>query len=73
MGGQEECPDASKHVYKNTGILTPASDTTFDIEPSSGTGTRKRKRDGNTIADLLDDAFVVKVRYHACCRYRVLI
>jgi DNA replication regulator SLD3 len=69
MSGQEEYPDASKHAYENPGILTPSSNATFDIDTSSGTGIRKRKRDGNTIADLLDGAFVVKVRYHACHKY----
>jgi DNA replication regulator SLD3 len=45
-------------------ILTPpaeASQTSGDGAPS---GSRKRKRDGNTMEDLLKDPFVVKVCGH---------
>lgn len=63
MSGQEEhhASDASTKTQTRSHILTPASDN-FAI-PSDGTssGLRKRKRDGNTIEDLLKDTFVVRV------------
>jgi hypothetical protein len=65
MRSQEECPDASKHASKDTGILIPASDASHDLKTTLPR-SRKRKRYESPVADLLDDAFIVKVR----CRVR---
>ncbi|KAE9376907.1 hypothetical protein N431DRAFT_480052 [Stipitochalara longipes BDJ] len=62
MSGQEEhhASDASTKNQTRFAILTPASDNF--VNPSDGTssGLKKRKRDGNTMEDLLKDNFVVK-------------
>ena len=44
-----------------SGILTPASDNSLNRSDGVGSGGRKRKRDGNTMEDLLRDKFVVRV------------
>ncbi|KAH6719315.1 DNA replication regulator SLD3-domain-containing protein [Leptodontidium sp. MPI-SDFR-AT-0119] len=43
-----------------SGILTPASDTSLNLSDGAGIGGKKRKRDGNTMEDLLRDKFVVR-------------
>jgi len=42
-------------------ILTPVSDNFLNGSDGSTFGGKKRKRDGNTMEDLLKDSFVVKV------------
>jgi len=58
---QHHASDASTKNQTRSAILTPASDNF--INPSDGaiSGLKKRKRDGNTMEDLLKDNFVVKV------------
>ncbi|KAG9238721.1 DNA replication regulator SLD3-domain-containing protein [Amylocarpus encephaloides] len=62
MFSQYELPlsDASPHAPARSGILTPASDTSLNLSDGFFSGPRKRKRDGNTMGDLLKDSFVVK-------------
>lgn len=43
-------------------ILTPPAETSHMPRDGDPSGSRKRKRDGNTMEDLLRDPFVVKVR-----------
>jgi len=64
MSGQEEhhVSDASAKTQTRSGILTPASDNPANFSDGAGLGAKKRKRDGNTMEDLLKDTFVVKVR-----------
>jgi DNA replication regulator SLD3 len=42
-------------------VLTPPSEVSHKSSDGAGSGTKKRKRDGNTVEDLLKDPFVVKV------------
>ena len=42
-------------------ILTPVSDNSLNGSDGLTFGGKKRKRDGNTMEDLLKDSFVVKV------------
>ncbi len=53
--------DASARSQTRSGILTPASDTSLNLSDGANHGGRKRKRDGNTMEDLLKDSFVVRV------------
>lgn len=66
MFGQGE-HDASNNASikaQTTRILTPAaSDGTLDLSDGSGFSSKKRKRDGSTMEDLLKDKFVARV----CC------
>ncbi|KAH7330385.1 DNA replication regulator SLD3-domain-containing protein [Rhexocercosporidium sp. MPI-PUGE-AT-0058] len=50
------------HVASTTrfGFLTPASDTALNPSDGVESGGKKRKRDGNTMEDLLRDKFVVR-------------
>jgi hypothetical protein len=43
-------------------ILTPPAEPSQIPSDGALSGSRKRKRDGNTMEDLLRDSFVVKVR-----------
>ena len=45
-------------------ILTPPAEPSQTSSDGAPSGSRKRKRDGNTMEDLLKDHFVVKVRGH---------
>lgn len=56
--------DASAKDHTRPGILTPPSDNSLNLLDGSGTGGKKRKRDGNTMEDLLKDSFVVRVSKH---------
>ncbi|KUJ20411.1 uncharacterized protein LY89DRAFT_442789 [Mollisia scopiformis] len=58
MFGQDE-HDASG-VGTRSGILTPASDNSLNSSDGFGSSSKKRKRDGSTMDDLLKDKFVVK-------------
>lgn len=49
--------DASIKSQTRSGILTPASDNSLN----DGFGGKKRKRDGNTMDDLLKDTFIARV------------
>lgn len=64
MSGQEgyHGSDASAKGQTRSGILTPASDNSLNPSDGADSGAKKRKRDGNTMEDLLKDAFVVRVR-----------
>lgn len=44
-----------------SGILTPTSENSLSLSDDAGHGGKKRKRDGNTMDDLLKDPFVIKV------------
>lgn len=58
--GQHHVSDASfRNSQTRSGILTPDSEQLSD---GAGFGRRKRKRDGNSMEDLLRDKFIVKVR-----------
>jgi DNA replication regulator SLD3 len=63
MFGQDEVPgsDASARTLTRSGILTPASDNSLNLSDGVSSGSKKRKRDGNTMEDLLRDSFAVKV------------
>jgi DNA replication regulator SLD3 len=63
MSGQEEQhgSDASTTTQTRSGILTPASNNFVNPSDAASPGLKKRKRDGNTMEDLLKDAFVVRV------------
>ena len=63
MSGQEEHhgSDASNKTQTRSGIITPASDNFLNASDGANSGLKKRKRDGNTMEDLLKDAFVVRV------------
>jgi len=52
--------DASVETRLKSGILTPASQNSLNLSDELA-GGKKRKRDGNTMEDLLKDPFVVKV------------
>lgn len=43
-------------------ILTPPAEAFQTSSDGALSGSRKRKREGNTVEDLLKDAFTVKVR-----------
>jgi DNA replication regulator SLD3 len=60
MRGQDESFTDASSQARQSGILTPASDSSFNHEMKPGT-SRKRKREGNTVEDLLSETFVVKV------------
>ena len=53
-------PYASSQTRQMSGVLTPGSDSSLNEVLDSG-GKKKRKRDGNTMEDLLKDTFVVRV------------
>jgi DNA replication regulator SLD3 len=63
MSGQEEHhgSDASVKTQTRSGILTPASDNSLNLSDGASYGAKKRKRDDNTMEDLLKDTFVVRV------------
>jgi DNA replication regulator SLD3 len=63
MSGQEEHhgSDASNKTQTRSGIITPASDNFLNASDGANSGLKKRKRDGNTMEDLLKDAFIVRV------------
>lgn len=64
MLSQDENPasDASAKTRQTGGILTPLSDNSLNLSDGGLHGQKKRKRDGNTMEDLLTDPFVVRVR-----------
>jgi DNA replication regulator SLD3 len=43
--------------------LTPLSDLSHDLSDGGGLGGKKRKRDGNTMEDLLKDSFTIRVAH----------
>lgn len=47
--------------HTRSGVLTPKSDNSLNLSDDAGFGGKKRKRDGNTMEDLLKDKFVVRV------------
>jgi len=63
MLGQDEYPELFSHASSQTrqmsGALTPSSDSSLRL--NDGISGKKRKRDGSTLEDLLEDNFVVKV------------
>lgn len=63
MSGQEghHVSDASARLSTRSGILTPVSDILSNLNDGFGSAGRKRKRDGNTMDDLLKEQFIVKV------------
>jgi DNA replication regulator SLD3 len=63
MSGQEELhgSDASTKTQTRSGALTPTSKNFLNPSDGAGSGLKKRKRDGNTMEDLLKDVFVVRV------------
>ena len=63
MLSQDEIPvsNASAQTRQTGGILTPLSDNSLNLSDGGLHGGKKRKRDGNTMEDLLKDPFVVKV------------
>jgi hypothetical protein len=63
MSGQEEhhASDASTKTHTRSHILTLASDNFVIPSDGRSSGPKKRKRDGNTMEDLLKDAFVARV------------
>jgi hypothetical protein len=63
MSGQEEhhASNASAKTQTRAGILTPASDNSLNLSDDTSSRVKKRKRDGNTMEDLLKDTFVVRV------------
>jgi DNA replication regulator SLD3 len=63
MFGQEEhhASDASTKTQTRSRILTSASDNFVNQSDSTSLGFKKRKRDGNTMEDLLKDVLVVRV------------
>lgn len=58
MFSQDENPVSDASNTRR--ILTPISDTPLNRSDSLGPGGKKRKRDGNTMEDLLKDSFNVK-------------
>ena len=52
-------PNASSQTRQMTEVLNPQSDNSLNGGLDSG--GKKRKRDGNTMEDLLKDSFVVRV------------
>lgn len=64
MSSQYDLPASDayfQHTPARSGILTPASETSLNMSDGLSAGAKKRKRDGNTMEDLLKDTFVVKV------------
>jgi DNA replication regulator SLD3 len=63
MLSQDEIPvsDASAQTRQTGGILTPLSDNSLNSNYDGLHSGKKRKRDGNTMEDLLKDSFIVKV------------
>jgi hypothetical protein len=63
MLSQDDNPasDASIQTRQTGGILTPLSDNSLNSTDGRLHGVRKRKRDGNTMEDLLEEPFVVRV------------
>jgi DNA replication regulator SLD3 len=63
MSGREEhhASDASTKTQTRSAILTPASDHFANPSDGASSGLKKRKRDGNTMEDLLKDNFIVRV------------
>jgi hypothetical protein len=59
MSGQDENPVSDASNTRR--ILTPVSGPSIFGSESLAVGGKKRKRDGNTMEDLLKDSFVVKV------------
>jgi DNA replication regulator SLD3 len=53
--------DATVRIQLASGVLTPASDNSLNLSDDISYGGKKRKRDGNTMNDLLNDTFVVRV------------
>ena len=62
MLSQDDLPfsDASAKDRTRSGILTPTSDG-LNRSDGGDAGGKKRKRDGNTMEDLLRDTFVIRV------------
>lgn len=63
MSSQDVSPfsDASIHqARRQSGVLTPSSQSICH-DDIGNLGSKKRKRDGNSLEDLLKDTFVVKV------------
>ena len=65
MFSQDETPPSDASGTRR--ILTPISDASLNGSDEIGSGGRKRKRDGNTMDDLLRDPFVVKVSTAIYC------
>ncbi len=63
MPSQDEHPASDAHVQtrRTGGVLTPLSDNSINSLHAELHGGKKRKRDGNTMEDLLKDPFVVRV------------
>lgn len=63
MGKQDDGPisDALCGSRQRSGILTPASESSLNNEDGLSTTARKRKRVGDTMEELLNDVFVIKV------------
>ena len=63
MLSQEEnlASDATSETRQTGGILTPLSDNSLNSSNGGLHGGRKRKRDGDSMEDLLKDPFVVRV------------
>jgi hypothetical protein len=63
MSGQEEHygSNASAKTQARSGILTPASNNSLNLSDGASSRGKKRKRDGNTMEDLLKDTFIVRV------------
>ena len=63
MSSHDEIPvsDASAQTRQPGGILTPLSDNSLNSSDGGLHGGKKRKRDGNTMEDLLKDPFVIRV------------
>jgi DNA replication regulator SLD3 len=63
MSSQYELPvsDASAKAPARSGILTPASDNSLNLSDGASCASKKRKRDGSTMENLLEESFVVKV------------
>lgn len=65
MSSRDDLPgsDASAKTLtrSGSGILTPVSDNYPNLSDGTSPGSKKRKRDGNSMEDLLKDRFVVKV------------
>lgn len=63
MLSQDDNPtsDASIQTRQTGGILTPLSDNSLNSTDGGLHGGKKRKRDGNTVDDLLKDPFIVRV------------
>jgi hypothetical protein len=63
MSSQYEIPvsDASAKAPARSGILTPASENSLNLSDDASSGSKKRKRDGSTTENLLEESFLVKV------------